>query len=1071
MAGSSEDSFVEPLGYMMLLTAVIALILSYAKQSTIVAFIAAGASINAAFGGEIVDTEVLGHFSEVGILVLLFMAGLEVELDAFMKSWKTVTIIGMGQIVVCTACSAFLSLAVLPAVGSKNVGSSAAVYFGLCMTFSSTILVLGYLKSSKSMSTVYGQLCLGTLVLQDAASVLGLAVLGGLTSPSGGCRQAKPADCSIATSLKECLSISGCLFQNNTQRLLASASVSETSTNNCVDACVPLGATECTTFNNTYLTSASSGAVCTFVESGGSSIALNITLLFGKLIAACFILAILEKFVLGRLFESFAKSLELLYIGTLGYTFGCAAVAVSAGFSAEITAFLAGVSIAQLPYKIHIEAKMESIKSLGVEIFFLALGLQLNIDQQALSALPIAVCLCAFKLFLMLPLFMALGYCARLKSHNCFMLGILMNQISEFSLILCTISVRSGVLDPIVLTVMTLAAVLSIIVSSIGHIFAEQMYTKAKAGVCFRCLKSIDAHYHQAHHKNMVSRNSTKATKEIELSENKSNGDHGRDSRVNSLDISPPPGWMSNDGNIDWTFEDQLKDRSTEQLGTDLRKVEKELEKARESMSITAEDKKKHHAPQLYAAVGTEDHKIATSQNIDIVHGIIEGYVVVDHQLMFCTLRSGRMLFWKDQHDVGHTPPVSVWDISGMQMIDAERERTKKKQKDRQKKLRKDRTSNLLRALSTASFNEAKKDEDSEFKRLDNSGETVTGATLDIDIVEIEDDYESSSEEEEEGDIHPWEWTIVLAHNHRTSHATEAESDPMKLRFHGLEDHSDHDLQDWQDALSVACTILNPIALRRAHIKEELTLRHKALKTSQESQPISVNASDVKSTKRDSVIQRMEAHGHRNQIICLGYNEMFPAVLSLADTTGKDVVVVEYDPQKINTVKSHYSLAQRQEHLREKSKNSAASKINAGISTIDQDAPDPSLVECVYADIHDPESWEELEMDEAFMIVCTMKGARHAEKAICKWLKKHRSETIFIACTSNNTDAMQLYAAGAHFVLQTDALAMRSTREIFMETIAQVGDCSELVVAGAAHARRLQRLESSDPLRFLYETG
>ena len=33
---------------------------------------------------------------------------------------------------------------------------------------------------------------------------------------------------------------------------------------------------------------------------------------------------------------------------------------------------------------------------------------------------------------------------------------------------------------------------------------------------------------------------------------------------------------------------------------------------------------------------------------------------------MFCTLRSGRMLFWEDQHDVGHTPPVSVWDVSGM---------------------------------------------------------------------------------------------------------------------------------------------------------------------------------------------------------------------------------------------------------------------------------------------------------------------------------------------------------------------------------------------------------------------
>ena len=81
--------------------------------------------------------------------------------------------------------------------------------------------------------------------------------------------------------------------------------------------------------------------------------------------------------MLNKLFNQFARSLELLYLGSLGYAFGLAAIAVRAGFSGEITAFLAGVSVAQLPYKMHIESKMEPIKSLGVAIFFLALGLQL----------------------------------------------------------------------------------------------------------------------------------------------------------------------------------------------------------------------------------------------------------------------------------------------------------------------------------------------------------------------------------------------------------------------------------------------------------------------------------------------------------------------------------------------------------------------------------------------------------------------------------------------------------------------------------------------------------------------
>lgn len=59
------------------------------------------------------------------------------------------------------------------------------------------------------------------------------------------------------------------------------------------------------------------------------------------------------------MFKAFARSLQLLYLGSLGYVTGLAALAVAAGFSGVITAFLVRVSISCLPYKIHIETKME----------------------------------------------------------------------------------------------------------------------------------------------------------------------------------------------------------------------------------------------------------------------------------------------------------------------------------------------------------------------------------------------------------------------------------------------------------------------------------------------------------------------------------------------------------------------------------------------------------------------------------------------------------------------------------------------------------------------------------------
>ena len=88
MAGGGEDSFIEPLGLLLGLTALVALVLSYAKQSTIIAFITVGLVVTSS--GVHVETTTLGHFSEVGILILLFMAGLEVELEAFIQKWKTV---------------------------------------------------------------------------------------------------------------------------------------------------------------------------------------------------------------------------------------------------------------------------------------------------------------------------------------------------------------------------------------------------------------------------------------------------------------------------------------------------------------------------------------------------------------------------------------------------------------------------------------------------------------------------------------------------------------------------------------------------------------------------------------------------------------------------------------------------------------------------------------------------------------------------------------------------------------------------------------------------------------------
>ena len=85
------------------------------------------------------------------------------------------------------------------------------------------------------------------------------------------------------------------------------------------------------------------------------------------------------------------------------------------------------------------------------------------------------------------------------------------------------------------------------------------------------------------------------------------------------------------------------------------------------------------------------------------------------------------------------------------------------------------------------------------------------------------------------------------------------------------------------------------------------------------------------------------------------------------------------------------------------------------------DDSDIKGVKTEYADIHDPECWEECGMDEAFLIVCTDQGARDAEKALIRWLAKHASDAIFVSCTQSNADALRMYKAGAHYVVSGTA--------------------------------------------------
>ena len=165
-AGSEKlraGQLVVPLGMMLLGATVLAILLSYVKQSSLLAFIGVGAiggfyakSIGA--GDELISKELMSAFI-IGIIPLLFMAGMEADIKGMIKRWQLVLINGAGQITILLVVSMGLGIAYIDWRDTFGDGWFATLVLCSLLTLSSTILVIGTLKKTGQMETCTVRLC------------------------------------------------------------------------------------------------------------------------------------------------------------------------------------------------------------------------------------------------------------------------------------------------------------------------------------------------------------------------------------------------------------------------------------------------------------------------------------------------------------------------------------------------------------------------------------------------------------------------------------------------------------------------------------------------------------------------------------------------------------------------------------------------------------------------------------------------------------------------------------------------------------------------------------------------
>ncbi|MGH7576343.1 MAG: cation:proton antiporter, partial [Longimicrobiales bacterium] len=176
-----------------------------------------------------------------------------------------------------------------------------------------------------------------------------------------------------------------------------------------------------------------------------------------------------------RPFAWLARSFEALFIWSLCWCFLFIIAAEVLGLSVEIGAFIAGVSLAQLPYTRELRRRVQPLVSLFIAVFFVTLGARMQIGAAAqhwLAALVLTVIVLVIKPLTLMSIVPRLGYGERTSV----LASITLAQISEFSFVLAGLGLAAGLLDEAALSLVGVVGVLTIGVSSYVIAYSDFLY-------------------------------------------------------------------------------------------------------------------------------------------------------------------------------------------------------------------------------------------------------------------------------------------------------------------------------------------------------------------------------------------------------------------------------------------------------------------------------------------------------------------------------------------------------------------------------------------------------------------
>ena len=185
--------------------------------------------------------------------------------------------------------------------------------------------------------------------------------------------------------------------------------------------------------------------------------------------------ALLTRYLFPRLLPLISRSRELLVLFGIAWAVALATLGVMLGFSKEVGAFVAGVSLAATPYRDALGARLVSLRDFLLFFFFLDLGARLDLGLLGAQIIESIV----FSLFVLIgnPLIVMaimgwLGY----RKRTGFLAGLAVAQISEFSLILAALGLSLGHIDRETVGLITLVGLITISASTYMILYSHPLY-------------------------------------------------------------------------------------------------------------------------------------------------------------------------------------------------------------------------------------------------------------------------------------------------------------------------------------------------------------------------------------------------------------------------------------------------------------------------------------------------------------------------------------------------------------------------------------------------------------------